>query len=56
MPNILIVGATRGLGAELVKAYTSGADNYVLATARSNSPPSDCKDQFAGLVPNTDLY
>lgn len=41
MPVILIVGATRGLGASLVKLYASNADNYVLATARTSNPPAN---------------
>lgn len=39
MPTILVVGATRGLGASLAKAYTSDPNNHVLATARSADPP-----------------
>src|SRR3712207_28179 len=41
MPVVLIVGATRGLGASLAKAYASEPTNQVLATARSSSPPED---------------
>ena len=41
MPTILVVGATRGLGAELVKKYAANSENTVLATSRSkNSEPS----------------
>jgi short-subunit dehydrogenase len=40
MPNVLIVGATRGLGAELVKIYASDHSNNVYGTARSTSLPS----------------
>ena len=43
MPNILVVGATRGLGASIVEAYVLNADNHVLATARSSDPPADSK-------------
>lgn len=35
MPNILIVGATRGLGAELAKHYAANSSNTVTGTARS---------------------
>lgn len=41
MPVILIVGATRGLGASLVELYASEATNRVIATARTSSPPAD---------------
>jgi hypothetical protein len=40
MPNILIVGATRGLGAALVSYYASQPSTTVYATSRSSSPPS----------------
>jgi NAD(P)-dependent dehydrogenase (short-subunit alcohol dehydrogenase family) len=43
MPNILVVGATRGLGASIVKTYAADPDNHVLATARNSSPPADSK-------------
>ena len=38
MPNILIVGATRGLGASLAKQYADRGD-HVYATARSDKHP-----------------
>ena len=38
MPNVLIVGATRGLGAELAQHYAK-AEYSVYGTARSSSPP-----------------
>ncbi|KAF2271871.1 NAD(P)-binding protein [Westerdykella ornata] len=42
MPTVLIVGATRGLGAELAKAYVSNVpQSRVYATARSSSPPEN---------------
>lgn len=41
MPAILIVGATRGLGASLVKLYASDTNNYVFATARTSDPPAN---------------
>lgn len=39
MVSVLIVGATRGLGASLVKRYASQADSTVFATSRSSSAP-----------------
>lgn len=41
MVSVLIVGATRGLGASLVKQYASQADTTVFATSRSSSAPED---------------
>lgn len=38
MSNILIVGATRGLGASLGALYSKNSTNQVFATARSSSP------------------
>jgi len=40
MPSVLIVGATRGLGAALVSYYTAQPSTDVFATSRSNSAPS----------------
>ncbi|KAF2787625.1 NAD(P)-binding protein [Melanomma pulvis-pyrius CBS 109.77] len=53
MPVILIVGATRGLGASLAKAYASQPDNHVFATARSSNPPSNTKNLT--YVPSIDI-
>jgi NAD(P)-dependent dehydrogenase (short-subunit alcohol dehydrogenase family) len=41
MPTILVVGATRGLGASIVEAYAGDANNHILATARTSDPPAD---------------
>jgi NAD(P)-dependent dehydrogenase (short-subunit alcohol dehydrogenase family) len=40
MPGILIVGATRGLGASIIKQYASQESAVVYGTTRSGSPPS----------------
>lgn len=52
MPNVLIIGATRGLGNELAKQYQARGDT-VVGTARSESP----KDATVGVkwVSNIDL-
>ncbi|KAF2120073.1 hypothetical protein BDV96DRAFT_610161 [Lophiotrema nucula] len=52
MPTVLIVGATRGLGASLAKAYAK-ADNQVLATARSSNPPANSKN--ITYIPGIDI-
>ncbi|KAJ4391025.1 hypothetical protein N0V93_004638 [Gnomoniopsis smithogilvyi] len=41
MVSVLVVGATRGLGASLVKQYASKSSNAVFGTARSTSTPND---------------
>ncbi|KAH6644794.1 hypothetical protein C7974DRAFT_300360 [Boeremia exigua] len=53
MPNILLVGATRGLGASLAELYASDASNNVYATARSTNTPANPKD-FA-YIPDIDI-
>lgn len=40
MPNILIVGATRGLGASLANLYAEDSSNTVFGTTRSSSAPA----------------
>jgi short-subunit dehydrogenase len=45
MPNILIVGATRGLGNSLAKTYASRGDT-VYGTARSSKAPNDASIQW----------
>ncbi|ORY16408.1 hypothetical protein BCR34DRAFT_597695 [Clohesyomyces aquaticus] len=53
MPNILIVGATRGLGASLAKVYASNADNHVYATARNTTAPANTKNLI--YIPSIDI-
>ncbi|KZM28122.1 uncharacterized protein EKO05_0006788 [Ascochyta rabiei] len=53
MPVILVVGATRGLGASLVTLYASDPNNYVLATARTSNPPANSKNIV--YVPGIDI-
>lgn len=51
MPYILIVGASRGLGAELAKQYAS--NNTVFATSRSDKAPESSKN--IEYIPNIDV-
>jgi len=37
MPKVLVVGASRGLGAEMAKKYAADAESTVLATSRSEN-------------------
>jgi NAD(P)-dependent dehydrogenase (short-subunit alcohol dehydrogenase family) len=52
MPNILIVGATRGLGLSLAKAYASGGENTVYGTTRKET---GSKEEGIIWVPNIDV-
>ena len=51
MSNVLIVGASRGLGAELAKQYAS--NNTVFATSRSDKAPESTKN--LEYIPNIDV-
>lgn len=53
MSTILVVGATRGLGASLVQKYADNSSNNVLATARSSEPPANSKSCTS---PSEDAY
>ncbi|KAL6715511.1 hypothetical protein ACLMJK_006472 [Lecanora helva] len=52
MLEVLIVGATRGLGASLVKEYATRGD-HVCATARSGEPPESSSN--ITYIPNIDI-
>lgn len=54
MTSALILGATRGLGAALVKEYISQPSTQVFATTRSANAPSGFPDGVQWL-PNIDL-
>jgi NAD(P)-dependent dehydrogenase (short-subunit alcohol dehydrogenase family) len=54
MPSVLIIGATRGLGASLAKEYASESSNTVYATTRSHPGPSGFPQTIQWL-PNIDL-
>ena len=52
MVNVLIVGATRGLGASLTKEYAKGS-NHVFATSRSSTTPESSPN--ITYIPNIDV-
>jgi NAD(P)-dependent dehydrogenase (short-subunit alcohol dehydrogenase family) len=54
MPNILIIGATRGLGASLAKAYASQPNTTVYGTTRAATGPTGLDDKIA-WVPHIDV-
>lgn len=55
MPSVLVVGATRGLGAELVKQYASrDSASSVYATSRSDKKPEGFPENVKWLS-NIDL-
>lgn len=54
--NILILGATRGLGASLRKLYASkSSTKSVFATARAGSPPESSTESRVSWIPNIDV-
>ena len=57
MPRVLIIGATRGLGASLANNYASQTDTIVFGTTRSSTgPPKDGKlNEKIVWVPNIDV-
>lgn len=55
MPNILIVGATRGLGASLTSQYASQSSTTVFATARSSKRPSSPSGDNITWIPSVDI-
>ncbi|PQE16183.1 oxidoreductase protein [Rutstroemia sp. NJR-2017a BVV2] len=54
MTNVLIIGATRGLGASLAKKYASQASSTVYGTTRSEKGPIDVHDKVI-WVPGIDV-
>lgn len=54
MPNVLIIGATRGLGAALAKQYAAQPDTTVFGTTRSASGPKHISEKIV-WVPHIDL-
>jgi NAD(P)-dependent dehydrogenase (short-subunit alcohol dehydrogenase family) len=53
MPLILVVGATRGLGASIIKQYAEKGDNAVYGTTRSEGPKDLSTD--VKWLPDIDL-
>ncbi|RFU24534.1 hypothetical protein B7463_g11809, partial [Scytalidium lignicola] len=54
MAKVLIIGATRGLGASLAKKYASKEGNKVYGTSRSTAGPKELSDRIA-WVPHIDV-
>lgn len=55
MSKVLIIGATRGLGASLANAYAAKTSNVVFGTARSTPPVSEHLSKSIQWVPHVDL-
>jgi short-subunit dehydrogenase len=55
MSSILIVGATRGLGEQLLQRYASIPSNTVYGTSRSTTPPSAPSGPNIHWIPSIDL-
>jgi NAD(P)-dependent dehydrogenase (short-subunit alcohol dehydrogenase family) len=54
MTLIVVVGATRGLGASIIKQYAGKGDNTVYGTTRSSEGPKDFSADVKWL-PDIDL-
>lgn len=55
MPNVLIIGATRGLGLSLVTQYASQSSTTVFGTARSSRVPDSPSGQNIKWIPSIDI-
>ena len=55
MPNILVVGATRGLGAALAQHYASKPSTTVYGTSRSEQRPESSEKSNVKWIPSIDL-
>ena len=53
--SILLIGGTRGLGAEIAKQYAAKSDKTVYATSRSSSPPEDKLHDSITWIPGIDV-
>lgn len=54
MANILIIGATRGLGASLANNYASQESTTVYGTTRAATGPSNLNEKIV-WIPNIDV-
>jgi NAD(P)-dependent dehydrogenase (short-subunit alcohol dehydrogenase family) len=54
MPNVLIIGATRGLGASLANTYAAQPNTTVYGTTRAETAPTGLDEKIA-WVPNIDV-
>ena len=55
MSSVLVVGASRGLGAALVDKYTEDRKNIVIGTTRSSEPPSRTSENRALFIRDLDV-
>lgn len=55
MPTVLIVGATRGLGASLASLYASAPNTTVYGTTRSPAGPKELQGKKIHWVPHIDV-
>lgn len=53
MSTVLVIGASRGLGASLVKKYAGNSNNFVFATSRSAEAPEST--QNISYIPGIDV-
>jgi NAD(P)-dependent dehydrogenase (short-subunit alcohol dehydrogenase family) len=55
MPNILIIGATRGLGASVANQYATQQETIVYGTTRSSEAPKKGHNEKIKWVKGIDL-
>ena len=56
MKNILVTGCSRGIGYEIVKAFSANQDTQVLAIARDTLGLSKLKDECIKVNPNAKIH
>lgn len=53
MSTVLVIGASKGLGASLTKKYAGDSNNFVFATSRSAGTPQST--QSISYIPGVDV-
>ena len=51
--NIIVTGASRGIGYELVKIYSANLENTIIAISRNAQKLNQLKNECQGLYPNS---
>lgn len=54
--NIIVTGASRGIGYEMVKLFSESSSNTIFAVARSIDKLKELKEECAGINPSAVIY